>query len=102
MAQPPQSLTPAQQAIIGAFEELDSAIKSVVRNFGRMAQVVDAAMSDAAGLKPRHLEAVPTPDPDAIPASHTDEDIIAAAEKALHANELAVPAEPVPPAAEAS
>ena len=83
MAPGPKQLTDVQKAIIEAFTELDGAIKSVVMNFGRMAKVVDAAMTEAAGLKPRHLEAVPSDDPDAIPASHTPEDIIAAAEKAL-------------------
>jgi hypothetical protein len=80
MSTGPKSLTPSQAAVVGAFEELDSAVKSVVKNFGRMAMVVDQLMSEQAGLPTRKLSVVPD---DSIPASHTDADIIAAAEKAL-------------------
>jgi hypothetical protein len=70
MAQQPK-LSPQQKVIVDAFEEMDSAVKSVNKCFGRLAFVVDQQMLKDAGIdgqlqtdgsvdqvKPAHLRAV--------------------------------------------
>ena len=85
-------LTPQQKAIVDAFDEMDAAIKSAVKCFGRLAFVVDQQMLKDAGVagqlqadgsvdqsKPSHLRAVD----DEHETGAKPEEIIAAAEAAL-------------------